>query len=413
MKNRECVLYVVMPAYNEEKNIAGTVESWIKVLEGKSEKSRLVIADSGSTDKTYDILVKLQKQFKKLEILSTTNQYHGPKLIALYKYAIENGADYIFQTDSDGQTDPNEFAEFWDEKTKYDAILGRRKKRGDGKIRAFVERVVCCLLRMFFGVKAPDANAPFRLMKTTLVKKYINKLPLEYDLPNIMLTAYFLRFNEKVLFKDITFKPREAGINSINLKKIFRIGWESLGAFWHFRKEMQKDDCSEETKHKGISTLIIILCFAVASFAIIVNSPAFPWRGGETGTDSSVFLTVGHQMQEGMIPYRDTFDHKGPLLYLINYFSVMINETSGFFVFEFLSIFFTMWFMYKIIRLKVKSLAMSGFLTLILFTPFFAFYLIDFGNMTEQYAMPFIAGSLYVFLKYLINGKISKISIFN
>ena len=201
MKKSEDVLYVVMPAYNEEENIAGIVESWIKVLEGKSDRSRLVIADSGSTDKTHDILLKLQKKFKKLEILPTTNQYHGPKVIALYKYAISNGADYVFQTDSDGQTNPDEFAEFWNERTKYDAILGCRKKRGDGKIRAFVEKVVCFLLRIFFGVDAPDANAPFRLMQTALVKKYINKLPSEYDLPNIMLTAYFLRFNEKVLFK--------------------------------------------------------------------------------------------------------------------------------------------------------------------------------------------------------------------
>ena len=116
------VLYVVMPAYNEEDNIEQVVTDWIKVLKYGSKESRLVVADSGSKDKTHDILLKLKKKFSQLEILCKTNQYHGPKVIALYKYAIEKGADYIFQTDSDGQTDPAEFEGFWRERNK---IIGR------------------------------------------------------------------------------------------------------------------------------------------------------------------------------------------------------------------------------------------------------------------------------------------------
>ena len=44
------VIYIVMPAYNEEDNINAVVEAWYPILTGKSEKSRLVIADSGSSD---------------------------------------------------------------------------------------------------------------------------------------------------------------------------------------------------------------------------------------------------------------------------------------------------------------------------------------------------------------------------
>ena len=141
MKKSEDVLYVVMPAYNEEDNIEQVAIAWMKVLKYGSQDSRLVIADSGSKDKTHDILLKLKKKYKQLEILEKTNQYHGPKVIALYKYAIRKGADYIFQTDSDGQTDPTEFESFWKVRNKYDGILGVRRNRGDGKSRAFVEKV--------------------------------------------------------------------------------------------------------------------------------------------------------------------------------------------------------------------------------------------------------------------------------
>ncbi len=231
-------LYLVMPAYNEEENIKMVIEEWYPILHDKNENSKLVIADSGSTDKTHQILEELQKKYPKLEIFSDTKQYHGSKLMSLYSYAIENKADYIFQTDSDGQTNPREFQHFWDMRNKYDAILGKRLSRGDGASRKFVESILCLILRIYFKVVIPDANAPFRLMKASLVEKYIKKLPKDYNLPNVMLTTYFKYFNEKIKFESITFKPRQGGINSINILKIVKIGWCALHDFYVLKKDI-------------------------------------------------------------------------------------------------------------------------------------------------------------------------------
>ena len=232
-------LYIVMPAYNEEENIETVVKHWYSVLDGKGEESKIVIADSGSSDKTHEILLKMKSEgYSKLEILADTNRYHGPKVIALYDYAIKKGADYIFQTDSDGQTNPEEFAKFWEMRGQYDGIFGNRTVRGDGKDRAFVEKVVCFLLKIYFGVKIPDANAPFRLMKTETVKKYLYKMPMEYNLPNIMMTVYYVYYDEKYAFEEISFQPRQAGVNSINILRIIEIGWKALGDFRVLKREM-------------------------------------------------------------------------------------------------------------------------------------------------------------------------------
>ena len=231
-------LFLVMPAYNEAENIRGVVEAWYPLLAGKSEASRLVIADSGSTDGTHQILEELQKKCPKLEILSDTGKQHGPKVIALYAYAIRRGADYIFQTDSDGQTNPAEFAAFWEQRAAYEAVIGNRSVRGDGQSRAFVEQVVCMLLRLYFKVSVPDANAPFRLMRADLVQKYLDRLPYDYNLPNIMLTAYFVHDRHRVRFEEITFRPRTAGVNSVNIPKIVKIGWKALGDFRRLKKTM-------------------------------------------------------------------------------------------------------------------------------------------------------------------------------
>lgn len=234
------ILYIVMPAYNEEANILGVVDSWYGLLENKSPDSRLVVADSGSKDATHNILVKYKSSHSQLEILENTDRQHGPKVIALYDYAIKNGADYIFQTDSDGQTNPKEFNVFWEERKDFDGIFGNRTVRGDGKFRAFTEKVVCFLLKLYFKVKVPDANAPFRLMRANVVKKYLYRLDPDYNLPNIMMTTYFSYYKESMVFREISFKPRRAGKNSVNIPRIIKIGWKALGDFRRLKKGMKE-----------------------------------------------------------------------------------------------------------------------------------------------------------------------------
>lgn len=235
------VLYVVMPAYNEQDNIDEVVRAWYPIVEKHNAegKSRLIVFNDGSKDKTSEKGKKLMTELPLFEMIDKPNSGHGPTVIYAYNHAIEAGADYIFQTDSDGQTNPEEFEAFWELRNQYDGIFGDRTVRGDGKGRAFVEKVVCILLKLYFEVSIPDANAPFRLMKADVVKKYLKKLPSDYNIPNVMLTTYFVRYKEKTNFKVITFKPRQGGVNSINIRKIIQIGWKALGDFKMLKKEMK------------------------------------------------------------------------------------------------------------------------------------------------------------------------------
>lgn len=235
------ILYVVMPAYNEEGCIEEVIMRWYENLvkiEDERCKFKLIVADSGSTDGTHGILEELCNNYPQIEILSDTRKEHGPKLLALYKYAIKCDADYIFQTDSDGQTVPEEFFEFWSIRNKYDAILGNRRIRGDGRSRKIVEDILCFILKLTFGIKLPDANAPFRLMRHDLVKKYIDRFTDDYNLPNVMLTTFFIYYKENISFLDISFGARYSGVNSINIPKIVRIGVNALIDFKRFKRNM-------------------------------------------------------------------------------------------------------------------------------------------------------------------------------
>jgi len=105
-------LYIVIPAYNEEENIEAVIKDWYPIVEKIGNGSRLVIIDDGSRDSTYSIIRKAAEKLEALEALTKPNGGHGDTVLYGYKYAIENGADYIFQTDSDGQTLSEEFWPF-------------------------------------------------------------------------------------------------------------------------------------------------------------------------------------------------------------------------------------------------------------------------------------------------------------
>lgn len=231
-------LYIVMPAYNEAENIRTVVAEWYPLLENGNENSRMVISDGGSKDNTLQILYELQASYPKLVVIPKPGTDHGTKVILLYKYAIENRADWIFQTDSDGQTVPGEFAGFWNLRNSYDTVMGNRTARGDGMMRKIVENVLRLYIRFFFGVMVPDANAPFRLMRSTVVGRYIGLMPDTFNLPNAVLAACFSRFGERVTYREITFHPRQGGKNFMNIRRICRIGLESVRNFSQIKRNL-------------------------------------------------------------------------------------------------------------------------------------------------------------------------------
>ena len=135
-------LYIVIPAYNEEIMIESVIRHWHPVVEKVGPQSRLVVIDDGSKDKTYEIVKACMEKYPQLEALTKENGGHGPTVRFGYVYAIEEGADYIFQTDSDGQTRAEEFDQFWEKRKEAAMIIGSRTKRQDGFSRVVVTKVL-------------------------------------------------------------------------------------------------------------------------------------------------------------------------------------------------------------------------------------------------------------------------------
>ncbi len=150
--------------------------------------------------------------------------------------------------------------------------------------------------------------------------------------------------------------------------------------------------------------IISFLTSVFISGVFLFNSPLHPWIHGEPEIDSSVFKTVSLMMREGYLPYRDSFDHKGPLLYFINFWGDCLSAKCGVWIFELLSLSVTVFALYRIAKLFCRSLpsAVAVFVALSMLFVYF-----EGGNFTEEYAMPFISVSLLYFLSYIKERVIS------
>lgn len=234
-------LYIVMPAYNEEETVNSVARQWHKIIASSGSRSRLIIVNDGSTDQTWVKLQELSKELPQLIPLNKENSGHGATVRYAYDYALNAGADFIFQTDSDGQTLPEEFPPFWQNRNSYSAIIGHRNHRQDGASRVFVTKVLKLVIRLIFRVNVPDANTPFRLMSRKTLAIFLPKIPIDFNLTNVLLTVLLVDAKEDVLFLPITFRPRQGGTNSIHFCRIIGIGRQAIKDFRAIRHEQKRN----------------------------------------------------------------------------------------------------------------------------------------------------------------------------
>ncbi len=224
-------LFIIIPAYNEQDNIRQVVTDWYPTVETHGDDSRLVVVDDGSRDDTYKILQELAADMPKLTVLTKPNSGHGATLLYGYRYALEQGADYVFQTDSDGQTLPSEFEPFWKARTRYDITIGYRNKRRDGLSRILVTKVLRLVVYICFRIYILDSNTPYRLMSASTLKDNLKFIPDDFFLSNVAISAIYKKRRQKVHFIPISFRPRQGGTNSIDLLKIIKVGLSSIRSF--------------------------------------------------------------------------------------------------------------------------------------------------------------------------------------
>lgn len=141
--------------------------------------------------------------------------------------------------------------------------------------------------------------------------------------------------------------------------------------------------------------LSVIACLFLLFFSS-TTSPVFNNNFGIV--DSSVFMLIGKGMANGLVPYVDLFDHKGPVLFFLEALGWLIAPNG-------LGNFFIQWIWMTVNLILILKIAALFINKKWLWFPISIFLLIlgatlEGGNLTEEYCLPFLFLPMYLALRY-------------
>lgn len=145
-----------------------------------------------------------------------------------------------------------------------------------------------------------------------------------------------------------------------------------------------------------------ILIFVIVTILALLGLSSSPLNKGVIQNDSAVFQIMGRGMLNGQVMYKDLFDHKGPVMYVINAIAYLINPQIGLFIVETLFISIGAVFIFKTSKMLVNkrvSVIMSLVYVMLMFIS------ISGGNFTEEYAMTFTSIALYCIMKIIYKNE--------
>jgi dolichol-phosphate mannosyltransferase len=201
-------LAVVIPVYNEERNITALLNDWRPVFEATGVGYRVILIDDGSTDKSLSLLQTLQGKDPCLSVHTQPNSGHGPAVLRGYRMAVDAAvntgfdagfdADWVFQIDSDHQLEPATFGRLWKNKEAYDLLLAQRQANHSSATRGWLSKASAATVQLLYGAKVKDANCPYRLMRGTALQQALKNIPPKSFAPNILLTSWFIRKKSRI-----------------------------------------------------------------------------------------------------------------------------------------------------------------------------------------------------------------------
>lgn len=159
-------LSVVIPIYNEEKNVRLLLTRLHQALE--SYQYEIILVDDGSTDQTINQVHLSANHRVRLVSLN----YNQGQTFAMKKGIDLADGDYIVTMDGDLQNDPSDIPRLLDKLNKgsYDMVAGYREKRKDAWHRTFPSRLANWLIRNTTGVHVRDYGCTLKIFRANLAK---------------------------------------------------------------------------------------------------------------------------------------------------------------------------------------------------------------------------------------------------
>ena len=164
---------IALPAYNEAASIENCVTNISEFLKTVPTRTAIVAVDDGSRDKTWEILLRLQRDLPSLILeRHIQNGGYGTTQRTLCRLAAENGFEYALVMDADGTQAPHFIANFFEPMKRHIDFVKATRYDKNGSVegvpwqRYWISRLGNLLAQMVMGLPVTDFSNGFRAIRT-------------------------------------------------------------------------------------------------------------------------------------------------------------------------------------------------------------------------------------------------------
>ena len=242
---------IVIPIYNEQDNIIQIIKEVRASLE-KKINYEIIIVDDGSDDNTYEVVNKINKINKNINIISHKKNYG--QSIGLRTGIKEANSEYIVTLDGDGQNDPRDILKLiksFDTKVSFMMVIGNRVNRIDSIAKKVASRLAFQIRKLLLKDTTPDTGCAIKVFR----KRDFLQLPF-FNHIHRFLPFLFNTFGGKIISVPVNHRPRSSGISKysnfqrflVGINDLYGVIWLRKRSVWPILKKRDKHLKSKEKK---------------------------------------------------------------------------------------------------------------------------------------------------------------------
>ncbi len=150
------------------------------------------------------------------------------------------------------------------------------------------------------------------------------------------------------------------------------------------------------------SELIFLIAAAIVTITVVSTcSPLYPFNPWD---DANCFFTMGRGIIRGLVPYRDLYEQKGPVLYFIYAAAALISDKTfvGAWIFECIAASVFAVFSWKTAKLFTEPSGYTIFLAPVLLAVTYTIKMFNFGGNAEELCFPLLSAAMYFALRSIV-----------
>ncbi|HEX6389988.1 MAG TPA: polyprenol monophosphomannose synthase [Solirubrobacteraceae bacterium] len=225
--------WLVLPTFNEAANVEGILRAADAVLRSAApDGHRILVVDDSSPDGTAAIAARVGEELRTVEVLVRAEREGlGPAYMAGFGHALEGGAAFVMEMDSDFSHDPADLARLLDAaRSGCDLVLGSRYVPGGGvsdwgRLRRAVSRGGSAYARVVLGLAIRDLTGGFKCFRAETLRAIMDPPVRSHGYAfQVELTYRAAQHGFRVCEVPIVFRDRQHG----DSKMSWRIAAEAM-----------------------------------------------------------------------------------------------------------------------------------------------------------------------------------------